>query len=97
MTVTALARTLDQELIALARGASLACPVCGEFVLHVRGAHGLAIACPECRRSWPKATSAGDRAAAVAQNRLKPGQRRGSPSSRPRSHPSAPHRSALPS
>ena len=49
MTVTALARTLDQELVALARGASLACPVCSEFVLHVRGAHGLAIACPECK------------------------------------------------
>jgi hypothetical protein len=49
MTVTPLARTLDQELVALARGASLACLVCAEFVLHVRGAHGLAIACPECR------------------------------------------------
>lgn len=47
--VTSFARSLDQELVALARGASLACPVCGEFVLHVRGAHGLAIACPECR------------------------------------------------
>jgi predicted RNA-binding Zn-ribbon protein involved in translation (DUF1610 family) len=40
-----LARTLDQELAALVRGASLECPVCGEFVLHVRGV----IACPECR------------------------------------------------
>ena len=49
MNVTALARTLDQELIALARGVSLECLVCGEFVLHVHGAHGLAIACPECR------------------------------------------------
>ena len=46
--VTPLARTLDQELVALARGASLACPVCSEFVLHVRGAYGLAIACPVC-------------------------------------------------
>jgi predicted RNA-binding Zn-ribbon protein involved in translation (DUF1610 family) len=45
MTLTPLARTLDQELAALARGASLECPVCGEFVLHARGA----IACPECR------------------------------------------------
>jgi Zn finger protein HypA/HybF involved in hydrogenase expression len=45
MTVTPLARTLDQELVALVRGASLECPVCGEFVLHTRGA----IACPECR------------------------------------------------
>ena len=49
MTVTPLARTLDQELVALARGVNLACPVCSEFVLHVHGAHGLAIACPECR------------------------------------------------
>ena len=40
-----LARTLDQELAALVRGASLECLVCGEFVLHVRGA----LACPECR------------------------------------------------
>ena len=37
-------RTLDQELAALVRGASLECLVCGEFVLHVRGA----LACPEC-------------------------------------------------
>ena len=47
--VVALARTLDQELVALTRGVSLACPVCSEFVMHVRGAHGLAIACPECK------------------------------------------------
>ena len=45
MTVTPLARTLDQELLALVRGASLECLVCGEFVLH----RGGAIACPECR------------------------------------------------
>jgi hypothetical protein len=38
-------RTLDQELAALVRGASLECLVCGEFVLHAGGA----IACPECR------------------------------------------------
>ncbi|HEY6112718.1 MAG TPA: hypothetical protein VIV37_01330 [Gaiellaceae bacterium] len=38
-------RSLDQELAALIRGASLECLVCGEFVLHVRGA----LACPECR------------------------------------------------
>ena len=38
-------RSLDQELLALLRGASLECPVCGEFVLHFRGA----FACPECR------------------------------------------------
>ena len=40
-----LARTLDQELAALVRGASLECLVCGEFLLHVRSAR----ACPECR------------------------------------------------
>ena len=45
MTVAPLNRTLDQELAALIRGASLECLVCGEFVLHVRGA----LACPECR------------------------------------------------
>lgn len=43
--VTPLARTLDQELLALARGASLECPCCGEFVLRLRGV----LACPECR------------------------------------------------
>ena len=45
MTVESLNRTLDQELAAVVRGVSLECLVCGEFVLHVRGA----IACPECR------------------------------------------------
>jgi predicted RNA-binding Zn-ribbon protein involved in translation (DUF1610 family) len=37
-------RTLEQELLALARGVSLECLVCGEFVLH----RGRARACPEC-------------------------------------------------
>ena len=45
MSVESLNRSLDQELAALIRGASLECLVCGEFVLHVRGA----LACPECR------------------------------------------------
>ena len=45
MEVRNFAQTLDQELAALARGASLECLVCGEFVLH--RADG-AIACPEC-------------------------------------------------
>jgi Zn finger protein HypA/HybF involved in hydrogenase expression len=45
MDVAPLNRTLDQELAALIRGVSLECLVCGEFVLHVRGA----MACPECR------------------------------------------------
>jgi len=44
MSVESLIRTLDQELAALARGASLECLVCGEFVQHVFGA----IRCPEC-------------------------------------------------
>ena len=45
MDVVSLNRTLDQELLALSRGASLECPVCGEFVL--RTPHG--VRCPECR------------------------------------------------
>jgi hypothetical protein len=48
MTPVALHRTLDQELAALVRGASLECLVCGEFVLHARGG---VIACPECGSS----------------------------------------------
>ena len=42
--IVALNRTLDQELLALMRGASLECPVCGEFVLH----EGSLVRCPEC-------------------------------------------------
>jgi rubrerythrin len=37
-------RTLEQELLAVLRGASLECPVCGEFVLH----DGPSVRCPEC-------------------------------------------------
>ena len=44
MTVRSFAQTLDQELAALARGASLECLVCGEFVLH----RGGELECPEC-------------------------------------------------
>ena len=43
--VASLHRTLDQELTALLRGASLECLVCGEFVMHARGG---SIFCPEC-------------------------------------------------
>jgi hypothetical protein len=43
--VTTLNRTLEQELFALLRGASLECLVCGEFVQHRAGG---TIACPEC-------------------------------------------------
>ena len=44
MSVAPLHRTLEQELFALLRGASLECPLCGEFVLHDGGA----VRCPEC-------------------------------------------------
>jgi predicted RNA-binding Zn-ribbon protein involved in translation (DUF1610 family) len=44
VTVQPLHRTLEQELFALLRGASLECPVCGEFVLHDRSV----VRCPEC-------------------------------------------------
>ena len=43
--VEPLARTLDQELAALLRGASLECLVCGEFVMHARAG---VVFCPEC-------------------------------------------------
>ena len=44
MSVQPLHRTLEQELFALLRGASLECPACGEFVLH----DGSLVRCPEC-------------------------------------------------
>ena len=44
-TIASLHRTLDQELVALLRGASLECLVCGEFVMHARGG---SVFCPEC-------------------------------------------------
>ena len=43
--IHALHRTLDQELTALLRGASLECLTCGEFVMHAR--QGV-VFCPEC-------------------------------------------------
>ena len=43
--LTALHRSLDQELVALLRGASLECLACGEFVMHARGG---SVFCPEC-------------------------------------------------
>jgi hypothetical protein len=45
MNVAPLNRSLDQELLALLRGVSLECLVCGEFLMHVRGAY----VCPECK------------------------------------------------
>ena len=44
-TVAPLHRTLDQELVALLRGASLECLACGEFVMHAVGG---VVFCPEC-------------------------------------------------
>jgi hypothetical protein len=44
VNVASFNRTLDQELTALARGASLECLVCGEFLLRRPQAH----ACLEC-------------------------------------------------
>lgn len=55
---TPLIRTLDQELGALARGASLECLVCGEFVVRWGGE----IRCPEC------GSRLADAAAAVARH-----------------------------
>jgi predicted RNA-binding Zn-ribbon protein involved in translation (DUF1610 family) len=45
MHVTPLNRTLDQELLALLRGASLECLVCGEFLLRKPAGR---LECPEC-------------------------------------------------
>jgi hypothetical protein len=45
VNVAPLARTLEQELLALLRGASLECLVCGEFVMHARAG---VVFCPEC-------------------------------------------------
>jgi uncharacterized Zn finger protein (UPF0148 family) len=46
-SIAPLHRTLEQELQALLRGASMECLVCGEFVLHVGGM----VTCPECNSS----------------------------------------------
>ena len=45
MDVVSLHRSLDQELVALLRGASLECLACGEFVMHARAG---VVFCPEC-------------------------------------------------
>jgi hypothetical protein len=57
VNVAPLARTLDHELLALLRGASLECLVCGEFVMHARAG---VVFCPEC------GTQLGEEAALVA-------------------------------
>ena len=43
--ITPFARSLDQELLALLRGVSLECLVCGEFVMHALAG---VVFCPEC-------------------------------------------------
>jgi len=48
MSLASLNRTLEQELFALLRGASLECLVCGEFVLR----RGGRITCPECQAEF---------------------------------------------
>lgn len=55
--VRSINRTLDHEVVALLRRASLECLACGEFVLH----RGRAIECPECgvRLGDEKALEAG--------------------------------------
>jgi hypothetical protein len=53
--IVPLNRTLDQELLALMRGASLECPVCGEFVLHAAGF----IVCAECGTRFEAAAESG--------------------------------------
>ena len=50
--VVELNRSLEQELFALLRGASLECLVCGEFVLHLPDG---SIFCPECGCSLERA------------------------------------------
>jgi Zn finger protein HypA/HybF involved in hydrogenase expression len=67
VTVAYLNRTLDQELTAIARGVSLECLVCGEFLLHARGG---VIACPECGSSLVDGLAA---AAAGEQEQLSSG------------------------
>ena len=47
-SVSPFTRSLDQEVLALLRGASLECLVCGEFVQHRLGV----IACPECGSAY---------------------------------------------
>ena len=54
MEIVTLNRTLDQELSALMRGASLECLACGEFVLHDGGV----IRCPQCGSGLRRAKEA---------------------------------------
>ena len=56
MTLTVLHRTLDQELVAVLRRASLECPVCGEFLLHRTDGIG----CPQCGLELQAEATAGE-------------------------------------
>ena len=53
--IVALNRSLDQELLALMRGASLECLVCGEFILHTPAG----ILCPQCGTRFGSAAESG--------------------------------------
>ena len=53
--IVALNRSLDQELLALMRGASLECLVCGEFALHTPAG----ILCPQCGTRFGSAAESG--------------------------------------
>jgi hypothetical protein len=56
VNVAPFARTLEQELLALLRGASLECLACGEFVMHARAG---VVFCPECGTQLADAAVAG--------------------------------------
>jgi hypothetical protein len=56
VNVAPFARSLDQELLALLRGASLECLACGEFVMHARAG---VVFCPECGTQLADAAFAG--------------------------------------
>ena len=64
--VLQLNRTLEQELFALTRGASLECMVCGEFVLHAPDG---SIRCPECESGFSALRAAAPAAGAHVARR----------------------------
>jgi hypothetical protein len=66
MDVTPLNRTLDQELLALMRGVSLECLVCGEFVVHVGGGGRF---CPECGSGFETAAAAAEPVGGAVRHR----------------------------
>ena len=68
--VAPLNRTLEQELNALLRGASLECLVCGEFVMHLPQG---GIFCPECGSGLDVADADGARGQVGATIRLQAG------------------------